>query len=179
MVPYELTETLPQKIKGYIKAPKTTSNGNELTFGWEKARLLLVQPSLFFSLIQLQVNTISFNTQDYSAAPFIVAYVVNRGEWWKCWRWYGEIVINAIWRWSREMKCVEGIDGFLWMVDRPDFFTQDGDKLTFLNRLMATTHYCRLCTLQIFESGGDVGTAPASLKEDGTGCYMDCWRRCW
>lgn len=167
---YELTETLPQKIKGYIKAPKTTSNSNELTFGWESGAIAFgsTEP-ITFSNLTAGEYTISFNTQDYSAAPFIVAYVVNGVKMEKLAegdtedRYKRDLALKQ----GDEVR-VEGIDDFNeWWID-PDFFTQDGDKLTFKPidgdyRIIAD-FVRRYLKVEVMS-----GTALASLKEDGTG----------
>lgn len=167
---YELTETLPRKIKGYIKTPKITPNGNELTFGWESEAIKFgsTEP-IPFSNLTAGEYTISFNTQDYSAAPFIIAYVVNGVKMEKI------VESDSEDRYKRDLSLkqgdevlVEGIDDFSeWWID-PDFFAQDGDKLTFKPidgeyRIIAdfVRRYIKVEVL----SGGK----PAKLATDGSG----------
>ncbi len=167
---YELTETLPRKIKGYIKTPKITPNGNELTFGWESEAIKFGSTeSIPFSNLTAGEYTISFNTQDYSAAPFIIAYVVNGVKMEKIAEGDSED------RYKRDLSLkqgdevlVEGIDDFNeWWIDS-DFFAQNGDKLTFKPidgeyRIIAdfVRRYLKVEVL----SGGK----PAKLKADGSG----------
>lgn len=167
---YELTETLPQKIKGYIKTPKATPNGNELTFGWEDGAIAFgsTEP-ITFSNLTAGEYTISFNTLDYSAAPFIIAYVVNGVKMEKM------VEGDTEDRYKRDLSLkqgdevrVEGIDDFSeWWID-PDFFAEDGDQLTFKPidgeyRIIAD-FVRRYLKVEVMS-----GTAPASLQEDGSG----------
>lgn len=167
---YELTATLPQKIKGYIKTPKATSNGNELTFGWEGEEIVFgsIEP-ITFSNLTAGEYTISFNTQDYSAAPFIIAYVVNGVEMDKLAesdteeRYKRDLTLKQ----GAEVR-VEGIDDFSeWWID-PDFFAKEGDKLTFKPidgdyRIIAD-FVRRYLKVEVMS-----GNAPASLQQDSSG----------
>ncbi|TWV13275.1 DUF5125 domain-containing protein [Bacteroidaceae bacterium HV4-6-C5C] len=167
---YELTATLPQKIKGYIKTPKLTPNGNELTFGFEGGAIAFgsTEP-ITFSNLTAGEYTISFNTFDYSAAPFIIAYVVNGVRMEKM------IESDTEDRYKLDLSLkkgdevrVEGIDDFSeWWID-PDFFAKDGDKLTFRPidgdyRIIAdfVRKYLKVEVMS--------GTSAGSLKEDGSG----------
>lgn len=167
---YELTTTLPQKIKGYIKTPKITPNGNELTFGWEGESIVFgsIEP-ITFSNLTAGEYTISFNLQNYSAAPFIIAYVVNGVKMDKLAegdteeRYKRDLTLSQ----GEEVR-VEGIDNFgEWWIDS-DFFAKEGDKLTFKAidgdyRIIAD-FVRRYLKVEVMS-----GKAPASLQEDGSG----------
>lgn len=167
---YELTTVLPQKIGGYIKTPKITDQGNELTFGWESEAIEFGSTNFItFSNLTAGEYTILFNTKDYSAAPFIIAYVVNGVEMEKLAegdseeRYKRDLTLKQ----GEEVR-VEGIDDFSeWWID-PDFFAQEGDKLTFKPidgkyRIIADfgRRYLKVEAMS--------GTTFASLQEDGSG----------
>ncbi|GAB6008553.1 DUF5125 domain-containing protein [Dysgonomonas reticulitermitis] len=126
---YELTETLPQKIKGYIKSPTVTSIGNEMTFGWEDNAISQGSTNdITFSNLTSGEYTISFNTFDYSASPFIIAYAINGTVMERIDN--DNFKIDLSLTQGQEIK-VDGIDGFEeWWIDT-DFFSTDGDKLVF------------------------------------------------
>ena len=75
---YAVTEDFPVKIKGYIKAPVVGDNGNEITFGWEDNQITQGSESpIPFSYSNADKYSITFNTFNYEAAPFIVSYSIN------------------------------------------------------------------------------------------------------
>lgn len=163
---YELTETLPRKIKGYIKSPTITPIGSEITFGWEDNAI--TQGSINdipFSYLADGEYTISFNTQTYAAAPFIIAYAIN------------DVVMERIdddnfkidlsLTKEQEIK-VEGIDDFgEWWIDQ-DFFAKDGDKLTF-NAIDGKYRISADFKLKYLKVEAMIGNEMASLQPDGTG----------
>ena len=167
---YELTTTLPQKIGGYIKTPKVTPNGNELTFGWESEAIVLGSTaSIPFSNLMAGEYTISFNTLDYSAAPFIIAYVVNGIAMEKL----VEGDLEDLYKIDLQLNqgdevLVEGIDDFgTWWID-PDFFDKEGEKLMFKpisGEYRIIADFVRRYLKVEVMSGG----APAVMQQDGSG----------
>ncbi|MDU1892581.1 MAG: DUF5125 domain-containing protein [Dysgonomonas sp.] len=74
---YAVTQNFPMKVPGYIKAPAVGTNGNEISFGWEdNAVIENSETKIPFSNFAGEY-AITFNTQTYDAAPFIIAYTVN------------------------------------------------------------------------------------------------------
>ena len=162
---YEATQDFPAKVPGYIKAPAFGVNGNEITFGWESGAIKEYSKNdIPFSNIPGNY-AIHFNTFDYSASPFIVAYAIN-----------GVVMsrvddehffVDAQLAQGDAIE-VEGIDGFDdWWVD-PDYFTSANGVLNFkaINgkyRLTAdfANQYLKVETMS--------GNGLASLQPDGSG----------
>lgn len=127
---YAATETFPQKIRGYIKAPAMGQYGNDITFGWEDKVITEGSTNnITFSNANAGEYSITFNTLTYEASPFIIAYLIN-----------GHVLtmiddnnytIDLDLTQEQEIV-VEGIDEIAdWWID-PDFFTKDGTgKLSF------------------------------------------------
>ena len=162
---YEATQDFPAKVPGYIKAPAFGANGNEITFGWESGAIKEYSKNdIPFSNIPGNY-AIHFNTLDYSASPFIVAYAIN-----------GVVMsrvddehffVDAQLAQGDAIE-VEGIDNFGdWWVD-PDYFTSANGVLNFkaINgkyRLTAdfANQYLKVETMS--------GSGLASLQPDGSG----------
>ena len=63
---YELQGTFPQKVKGYIKSPKASTQGNEVFFGWENGAITQGSVSpISFSNSSAGEYVISFNSKTY------------------------------------------------------------------------------------------------------------------
>lgn len=163
---YELTEVLPQKIKGYIKTPTITANGNVMTFGLEGDAIVHGSTNnISFSNLTSGEYTISFNTFDYSAAPFIVAYAINGQEMEKVDDDNFKIDLALT---QGQDVIVDGIDDFdEWWIDS-DFFNKEDDKLTFKpiagDYRISADFKLKYLKVEVM-SGGNV----AGLKADGSG----------
>lgn len=126
---YAATQNFPFSVKGYIKSPKVGDNGNQMTFGYEGNTVVLGSTTeIPFSNSSSGNYSISFNTFDFSASPFIVAYAVN-GSVMKRVNdnlFYTDLQLNQ----GEEMT----IDGFEdlsdWWIDS-DFITTDGNTFKF------------------------------------------------
>ncbi len=69
---YAATNDFPQKVKGYIKTPVITAQGNEVTFGWVNGSIKEgAMSTIPFSNATAGTYSIMFNTLNYSASPFI------------------------------------------------------------------------------------------------------------
>lgn len=163
---YEVTKTFPQKIKGYIKTPVISDNGTELTFGWENNAIKEGSTELIsFSDFAAGEYTISFNTFDYSAAPFNVPYFIN-----------GQLMeridddnfkIDLDLTQNQEIT-IEGIENFKnWWIDQ-DFFDKDGEKLTF-KPISGKYRISIDLKLNYLKVEAMIGDELASLQNDGTG----------
>ncbi len=174
---YQLTETLPQKIKGYIKSPVITSIGNEMTFGWENNEITHGSTSgITFSNLTAGTYTISFNTLNYEAAPFIIAYTIDGTVMSKIDEDHFKIDMALT---NGQEITVEGIDNFgEWWIDPTYFSNVDGNKLTFGAlagdyRIIADFQYQYL-KLEALKDGssailGAEGTGALWILGDGVG----------
>ncbi|EEI89979.1 hypothetical protein HMPREF0765_4347 [Sphingobacterium spiritivorum ATCC 33300] len=164
---YAATEVFPFSVKGYIKAPKVGANGNEMNFGWESNAIALGSTSpIPFSNSSSGTYTIAFNTFNYEASPFIIAYAINQK------------VLNRVNddNFRTDLTINKGdqvtIDGFSdlkdWWID-PDFFTKDSNgKLTF-NAINGNYRITANFPNKYFIVEALDGSNYASLKADGTG----------
>ncbi|MDR1090353.1 MAG: DUF5125 domain-containing protein [Prevotella sp.] len=162
---YEVKKNFPMKISAYIKAPPVGTNGNEITFGWEDNAIIEGSVNnIPFSNFAGEYS-VTFNTLDYQAAPFIIAYAIND---------VGMTRVNDD-NYKVEMDfeqgqeiTVSGIDDFSdWWIDQ-DFFVKSGENLTFTPitgkyRITADFNhkYLRVETMS--------GNGLATLQADGTG----------
>lgn len=127
---YDVTEVLPMKVAGYIKAPAVGENGNEMTFGWEdKAVIEGSKTNIPFSNFPGEY-TISFNTFNYEAAPFVIAYAIDGIAMQRVDDNNYKLDLNLLA--GQELE-IGGIENFSdWWID-PDFFTKNADgKLGFV-----------------------------------------------
>lgn len=163
---YEVTTAFPSKVSGYIKTPQLNENSNEMTFGWDDNKITEgVVTLIAFSNSFSGEYTISFNSFSYEATPFIIGYTINGAAMSK--------VSENRYKIDLELKkgdeiVVGGIDEFnTWWIDQ-DFFSQEGEKLSFKPmdgsyRITADfdLQYLRVETLK----DGNLAT----LQSDGTG----------
>ncbi|MGV3704876.1 MAG: DUF5125 domain-containing protein [Arcticibacter sp.] len=167
MYEYSANEVFPFSVKGYIKAPKVGSAGNEMTFGWEDNAVALGSVSeIPFSNSSSGRYSISFNTFNYQASPFIIAYAVNGTV-------MDRIDDN---RFKAELNftkgqdvVVDGIEDFSsWFID-PDYVSKDANgKLSFLpmtGKYRVTANF----TLKYLVVEAMNGAGLATLQPDGTG----------
>lgn len=69
---YKLTESLPQKIKGYIKAPLIGNQTTPIVFGWANGAIVQgTNNPIVFSNSKAGLYDVTFNTLTYVGAPFI------------------------------------------------------------------------------------------------------------
>ena len=163
---YAVTAEFSQKVKGYIKAPKTGANGNEILFGWSDGAITQHTDSkITFSSSQAGEYTITFNTLTYEASPF-VKLKVNENEMEMIDDDNYAVDLNLT---QGATVTIEGIPGLEeWWID-PDFFEANGDgTLKFLPvtgsyRITANYKYSYLIVEAIS------GTDYATLNTDGTG----------
>lgn len=165
---YALTDNLPPKMSGYIKAPAVGLYGNEINFGWQND--VITQNStdnIPFSNSIAGEYSITFNTLNYEASPFIIAYAVN------------DLLMDRVDdnNYKADLKLTKGqdikVDGFdnfdAWWID-PDFFDKDSDgKITFAAiegnyRIIANLQHEYL-KVEVLDSNND----PATLQADGSG----------
>lgn len=69
---YSVSAAFSQKMKGYIKSPKTGENGNEVIFGWGNTGIEAgVKSAISFSSPGTGEYAISFNSYSFEASPFV------------------------------------------------------------------------------------------------------------
>ncbi len=162
---YGVTQNFPMKVSAYIKAPAMGANGNEITFGWEDNAIKEGSTNnIPFSNFAGEYS-ITFNTFDYQAAPFIIAYAINDVGMTRVDD--NNYKVEMDFEKGQEIA-VSGIEDFSgWWID-PDFFTGSGDNLTFAAisgkyRITAdfSNKYLRVEAMS--------GSGLASLQADGSG----------
>lgn len=163
---YEAKETFPMKVPGYIKAPAVGNYGNEISFGWEDNAITQGSVSTIpFSNFPGEY-AIEFNTYNYEASPFIVAYTVNGTVMERIDDSNYKVEMNLT---KGQEITVDGIDNFSdWWIDQ-DFFTKDADgNLTFApidGKYRITANF----DLQYLRVEAMIGSSLATLQSDGTG----------
>ncbi|WP_293299991.1 DUF5125 domain-containing protein [Pedobacter sp. UBA4863] len=163
---YAITANLPYQVKGYIEAPKVGAQGNVLNFGWQNNTVEFGSTSpIPFSNSSSGVYTIRFNTLNYEASPFIVAYAVNGTVMNRVDDSNYRADINL----TKDAEVVfDGIQDLTsWWIDS-DFFTKTGGKL-FFNALSGKYRITANFTNKYFIVEAMDGNNLATLKGDGTG----------
>ncbi|PRY54294.1 uncharacterized protein DUF5016 [Arcticibacter pallidicorallinus] len=164
---YAATRVFPFSVKGYIKAPKVGTSGNEMTFGWEDNAVAIGSTTeIPFSNSSSGTYSITFNTFSYQASPFIIAYAVNGTVMDRIDdnRFKVDLALSQ----AQEVT-IDGIEDLSnWFVD-PDYFSKDANgKLTFLpvgGKYRITANF----TLKHFIVEAMNGSGLATLQPDGTG----------
>lgn len=167
MYEYSANEVFPFSVKGYIKAPKVGSAGNEMTFGWEDNAVALGSVSeIPFSNSSSGRYSITFNTLNYQASPFIIAYAVNGTVMDRIDdnRFKAEVTIS-----QGQDVTIDGIEDLSeWFID-PDYFSKEASgKLKFLpltGKYRITANF----SLKYFIVEAMSGSGLATLQPDGTG----------
>jgi hypothetical protein len=163
---YAVEKTFPAKVSGYIKAPAVGSYGNEMTFGWEDNAITEGSVSnIPFSNFPGDY-AIKFNTYNYEASPFIVAYTVNGTVMGRVDDDNYKVEMDLT---QGEEIIVDGIDGFDgWWIDE-DYFNKDASgNLTFVpinGKYRITANFA----LQYLRVEAMTGNSLATLQSDGTG----------
>ncbi|WP_069660614.1 DUF5125 domain-containing protein [Arcticibacter eurypsychrophilus] len=164
---YAATQVFPFTVKGYIKAPVVGTSGNEITFGWEDNAVINgSMTNIPFSNSSSGTYSIAFNTFNYQASPFIIAYAVNGNVLSRVDdnNFKADLALT-----KGEEVTIDGIEDLAnWWID-PDYFSKDANgKITFLpitGNYRVTANF----TLKYFIVEALNGTALATLQNDGTG----------
>lgn len=165
---YEVENKFPQKVKGYIKAPKYGENGNEISFGWTSEGITHGSTTeINFSNEKAGKYAISFNTLTYEAAPFVQLkldgkemIMVDNNNYY----------VTGTFS-KGQILAVEGIPNLdEWYID-PDFFKlTDNGELEFqsaVGEYKITASFQFNCFI-VDAIAGDADTYP-EFQEDGTG----------
>lgn len=163
---YAATSDFPQKVKGYIKTPVISSQGNEITFGWMNGAIKEGSiATIPFSNATAGNYSILFNTLNYSAGPFITLKfagtemsMINDDNY--------KVEINLTKNQAIEVTGIADIDE--WWIDE-DYLTKNQDG-TFsfrpvTGKYRVTANFNR--RYFIFEAMN--GSNLASLQDDGSG----------
>lgn len=164
---YAATEVFPFSVKGYIKAPKVGTSGNEMTFGWEDNAVVLgSMTEIPFSNSSSGTYSINFNTFSYQASPFIIAYGVNGTVMDRIDdnRFKADVTLSQ----GQEVT-IDGIEDLSnWFID-PDYFSKDANgKITFLpisGKYRITANFTHKYFIVEAMNGADLAT----LQPDGSG----------
>ncbi len=164
---YAVTQNFPYAVKGYISAQAVGEQGNPLTFGWENNSVTLGSVNQIpFSNSVSGTYTISFNTFNFGASPFIIAYAVNGSVMSRV----NDDNFKAELQMTKgELVTVDGIEGIdEWWMD-PDYFKKDDTgKWTFhavTGKYRVTANFPNKYLIVEAMDGSNL----ASLKADGTG----------
>lgn len=163
---YTATAEFPQKVKGYIKTPVSSTQGNEITFGWVNSAVKEGSvTSIPFSNATAGSYSITFNTQTYEAAPFVtLKFAGTEMSMIDDDNYKVELTLS-----QGQNLVVEGIGDFdEWWMDE-DFFTynQEG-TLTFrpvTNKYKITANFTNRYFIVEAMTGSDLST----LQDDGSG----------
>lgn len=163
---YAATADFPQKVKGYIKTPVISSQGNEITFGWVNGAIKEGSVATIpFSNTTAGNYSILFNTLNYSAAPFITLKfagtemsMINDDNY--------KVEINLTKNQTIEVTGIADIDE--WWIDE-DYLNKNQDG-TFsfrpvTGKYRVTANFNR--RYFIFEAMN--GSNLATLQDDGSG----------
>ncbi len=165
---YAFTQKLPQKMKGYIKAPSVGDNGNEMTWGYASGAIALGgESSIPFSNSKAGKYTIEFNTYTFAGSPFVVLSF-DGNEFQTVDDSTAQLDINLT---QGQTITPEGFPNIEeWWID-PDFFTDNGDgtftfvPITGYYRIIAdqSKNYFRVYQLDA------AGAAQTLSETDGSG----------
>lgn len=164
---YALNAQLPAKVNGYLKTPVMDEQGNELTFGWEDNTI--VQGSINnipFSNSSSGQYAITFNTFDYEAAPFIIAYAINGTVMQRIDDDHFKLDASFT---KNEELIIDGIEDLDdWWID-PDYISKDHQgKFTFVpqtgNYRITANFSLKYFVVEALRNG-----ELATLQPDGTG----------
>lgn len=162
---YEIKTTFPQEVKGYIKTPTVSANGNELTFGVEDNNIMQgSDDDITFTNTSAGEYTISFNALTYAITPFIDVKVNGSSM---------QSVADGIFQLDLDLTKeqdlkIEGIGDFdTWWIDQ-DFFTKDGEQLKF-TAIAGKYRISADFKLKYLKVEAMAGDKFAGLQDDGTG----------
>lgn len=163
---YKVTETFPQKVRGYIETPVLNDQGNVIRFGWEDGEITEGTDSeITFSNYVAGEFDITFNTLTYEASPFITLEFA--GE---------EMSMVDDDNYKVEMELEQGqeieVDGIAdiedWWID-PDYFEDTGEgEFTFVpltGKYRVTANFGQ----KYFRVEAMDGDETATLQDDGSG----------
>lgn len=169
---YKATAEFPQKVKGYIKTPTVSAQGNEIVFGWASGAITQgTTNAISFSNTTAGTYDIDFNTMTYEAAPFIKLMFAGSEM---------TMVDDNNYKIEKEFTQgqvieVSGIANFdEWWIDS-DFFSKGTDgKLTFLpatGKYRITANFERNYFIVEHMNGNDL----SALDKDGNAIWVIGW----
>lgn len=163
---YSVTGNFPNKVNAYIKAPKYGENGNDIYFGSENGEIKEGTTSFIsFSSVSEGSYTITFNTYNYEASPFIHMFINDN-----------ELKENEPGMYQIDLSLSQGqpitftgIPNYEnWWIDSDYFSKGENENLTFAPlsgdyRIIADTKN------QYFKVEKLANDTPAVLNQDGSG----------
>ncbi|TJY64307.1 DUF5125 domain-containing protein [Sphingobacterium alkalisoli] len=163
---YELTENLPFKVNGYIEAPIYGTNGNLVQFGWDVDKVTEgSRQAIPFSNSTSGEYSISFNTFNYHASPFIIGYAVNGNGM----RMISEdmYAVDLQLTYNEELM-IDGIEELpSWWIDADYIRQEEGDY--FFNAMTGKYRITADFGKEYFVIEAMQGNNLATLNNDGTG----------
>ncbi|PRY96628.1 DUF5125 domain-containing protein [Marinilabilia salmonicolor] len=163
---YAVTANFPQKVKGYIKAPAITEDGNEMIFGWASGEITEgTYAEITFSSYAAGEYEIFFNTLTYQAGPFISLEFAGH-----------EMTMiddeNFKVEADLEKEQVIEVDGIAnldeWWIDE-DFFANNGDGTLTFKAISGKYRVIANFTHEYFVVEAMSGNDLATLQSDGSG----------
>ncbi len=164
---YAAKENFPFAVKGYIQAPKVGAQGNSMNFGWVNNAVALGSTlDIPFSNSTSGVYSIAFNTLNYQASPFIIAYAINGTVFTRLDDTHFKAELNMT---KGNPVTIDGIEDLKdWWIDS-DFFSQAADGTITFNGTSGKYRITANFALKYFVVEAMDGNDLAKLQEDGTG----------
>lgn len=163
---YAVAADFPFSIKGHIKTPKTSAQNSEMTFGYESGAVAFGSTTdIPFSNSSSGLYSITFNTFNFQASPFIIAYAVNGTVMSRIDDnlFYAEPNMT-----QAEPVVIDGIEDLSdWWIDS-DFINKQGQEYTFAaisGKYKITADLQRKYFIIEPMNGNDLAT----LQPDGSG----------
>ncbi|WP_298650731.1 DUF5121 domain-containing protein [uncultured Proteiniphilum sp.] len=162
---YAATEAFPStELPAYIQTPVVDDKGREILFGWDEEQGGIAEGTsadIPFASPVGGTYSVTFNTRTFTASPFFEV-VLNGQKMNMADKDNYQLDIDLT---QGEEVTLEGLTD--WWVD-PDFFAEDGDKMTFVPisgkyRVTANLPFNYLKVEAL------IGSNLATLQPDGTG----------
>lgn len=164
---YTASTNFPAKVNGYIKTPAVGQNGNELTFGWvENAIKEGSTNNIPFSNAFSGNYSITFNTLNYEASPFIIAYAINQTVMDRVDdnTYQVDLALN-----QEEQVVIDGFEDLdAWWID-PDYFARDASGNLLFQPKTGNYRITADFNHEYFVVEALNGSDLATLQADGSG----------
>ena len=163
---YSVTKTFPQQVGGYIKADKYGENGNDIYFGWEGGEITHgIKDKITFSNSKAGKYSISFNTFNYEASPFIKLLINgNEMEMIDANNYKVDIALN-----QGDKITISGIPSFdEWWID-PDYAEKGSDGSLIFRPISGNYRLKADFGKKYFAFETLKNGEPAILENDGSG----------
>lgn len=164
---YEITDEFPLKIGAYIETPAFGENQSKINFGWTDNKVAIegAEP-IPFSNVTAGNYTIKFNTQNFSASPFLIGYSVNGQSLDRVNDDFYEKDIELKKDEEIEIEGIEDIEE--WWID-PDYFLKNDEEGYAFNAMNGKYRLNFDFDKRYLSAEVMSGNHLAELNNDGTG----------